>query len=381
MNTQISRLALVALAPARRADRRDDVLADVGGRRPGREAGQRDPARRAVPDQARADLRLRRQDRARDEPARRSAAARRSTSAATRRTASRRRRSATRRRAARAPALEREENAYLTASNTNLGTIFDKLGDKLKGATITGNNLLLNLQARPAADRRVGARGQVRRGRRAQPEDGGGLRDGLVADATTRTRSSRRTATRRSSTRRAPARLDVGAAEPRDAGPLPAGLDVQDRDRRGGARRRRSTRPTRRSTTPATAPSTASRSTTPATPTRRAGAVRQRQPRRRRTSTRSTPSSATSASSSAPAKMLDKAKNFGFYSKPPLETAVRTSVALERPLRLEDAQALRPDDPTQVDPGRLAFGQERLLVDAAADGARRGRRSRTAARS
>jgi peptidoglycan glycosyltransferase len=42
--------------------------------------------------------------------------------------------------------LERSENAYLTASNANLGTIFDKLGEKLKGATIKGNNLVLNLR-------------------------------------------------------------------------------------------------------------------------------------------------------------------------------------------------------------------------------------------
>jgi penicillin-binding protein A len=45
--------------------------------------------------------------------------------------------------------IEREENAYLTAANANLGTIFDKLTDKLKGTTVTGNNLILNL--RPGA--------------------------------------------------------------------------------------------------------------------------------------------------------------------------------------------------------------------------------------
>jgi peptidoglycan glycosyltransferase len=41
--------------------------------------------------------------------------------------------------------LERSQNAYLTASNANLGTIWDKFGDSLKGATITGNNVVLNL--------------------------------------------------------------------------------------------------------------------------------------------------------------------------------------------------------------------------------------------
>jgi penicillin-binding protein A len=41
--------------------------------------------------------------------------------------------------------LEREENAYLTASNANLGTVLDKLTDRLKGGTIVGNNLTLTL--------------------------------------------------------------------------------------------------------------------------------------------------------------------------------------------------------------------------------------------
>jgi peptidoglycan glycosyltransferase len=42
--------------------------------------------------------------------------------------------------------LERSENSYLTASNANLGTIFDKLDATLKGTTITGNNVVLNLR-------------------------------------------------------------------------------------------------------------------------------------------------------------------------------------------------------------------------------------------
>lgn len=42
--------------------------------------------------------------------------------------------------------IERQENAYLTAANANLGTIWDKLTDKLKGTTVRGNNLVLNLR-------------------------------------------------------------------------------------------------------------------------------------------------------------------------------------------------------------------------------------------
>ena len=42
--------------------------------------------------------------------------------------------------------LERAENSYLTASNANLGTVWDKLLDTAKGATVTGNNLVLNIK-------------------------------------------------------------------------------------------------------------------------------------------------------------------------------------------------------------------------------------------
>ena len=45
--------------------------------------------------------------------------------------------------------IERQENGYLTASNANLGTIMDKLSDKLRGTTVTGNNLILNIRANP----------------------------------------------------------------------------------------------------------------------------------------------------------------------------------------------------------------------------------------
>ena len=42
--------------------------------------------------------------------------------------------------------LERSQNAYLTAANANLGTIWDKINDKLKGTTVRGNNLVLHLR-------------------------------------------------------------------------------------------------------------------------------------------------------------------------------------------------------------------------------------------
>jgi len=60
-----------------------------------------------------------------------------------------------------------------------------------------------------------------------------------------------------------------------------------------------------------------------------------------------------------PALVLDYAKRFGFYQKPPLETPSDERVAsgLYRHGKLFD-----PRNPNDVDPGRLAFGQERLLA-------------------
>jgi peptidoglycan glycosyltransferase len=57
--------------------------------------------------------------------------------------------------------------------------------------------------------------------------------------------------------------------------------------------------------------------------------------------------------------VLSYAKKFGFYKLPPLETPgnERAPSGLYNGSRLFD-----PKDPNQVDPGRLAFGQERMLV-------------------
>jgi penicillin-binding protein A len=57
--------------------------------------------------------------------------------------------------------------------------------------------------------------------------------------------------------------------------------------------------------------------------------------------------------------ILDMARRFGFYAKPPLETPVneRTASGL-----YSKGELFTPKDDFQADPGRLAFGQERLLV-------------------
>ena len=57
--------------------------------------------------------------------------------------------------------------------------------------------------------------------------------------------------------------------------------------------------------------------------------------------------------------VLDYAERFGFYDEPPIELP-SDEVAISALYR--NGRPYRPDDPNQVDPGRLAFGQERLLA-------------------
>ena len=60
-----------------------------------------------------------------------------------------------------------------------------------------------------------------------------------------------------------------------------------------------------------------------------------------------------------PLTVLDYARRFGFYSDPPLETPSNERA----PSGLYDhGRLFLPHDPNQVDPGRLAFGQERMQV-------------------
>jgi peptidoglycan glycosyltransferase len=60
-----------------------------------------------------------------------------------------------------------------------------------------------------------------------------------------------------------------------------------------------------------------------------------------------------------PQAILEQAEKFGFYEIPPLETpeSERLASGLYQRGRL-----IFPEDPNAVDPGRLAFGQERLLA-------------------
>ena len=80
------------------------------------------------------------------------------------------------------------------------------------------------------------------------------------------------------------------------------------------------------------------------------------------------------------AKIIDEAKDFGFYSKPPIELP-SASVEPSGEYRFQKRRpaAVRRRRPDGPGPPRVRPGQ--AARDAAADGARRGRRSRTAAQS
>ena len=157
MNKQISRVAIVSLLLLASPDRGDDVLAGVGRTRPRRTAGQRDRARRSVPIKRGLIIR----------PARRCSRGTSPRSPArstlyfryypTNGFASQTVGYSTQGRAR--AGLERSQNAYLTAANANLGTIWNKLNDELKGTTVRGNNLVLQPPGRRAEARRDASRG------------------------------------------------------------------------------------------------------------------------------------------------------------------------------------------------------------------------------
>ena len=127
--------------------------------------------------------------------------------------------------------LEEEWNDYLTGANGDLASGLEDLLDKARGQTIHGDNLVLNLSAQGAARGAGGPAREraARRRRRARADHRRRAGDGVVADVRPQRRRPRPPAGVLGARRAGP--------QPRHAGPLPAGLDVQGRD--GGDRARR----------------------------------------------------------------------------------------------------------------------------------------------
>ncbi len=92
--------------------------------------------------------------------------------------------------------LEQSENAYLTSSNANLSTIFNKTLDKIKGVTITGNDLVLSSRPNrpsttPATASSTGSRSRTPRAPTGRSSPSGTPRSRRVSS----TRSTRSSAT------------------------------------------------------------------------------------------------------------------------------------------------------------------------------------------
>ena len=255
--------------------------------------------------------------------------------------------------------IERDQNAYLTASNANLGTIFDKLTDNLKGTTVTGNNLILNLRVGVQRIAETALAGQVRRGGHAQPEDGRGVRDGVVAELQPEQDQLGHGLREHPEVAERVSRLDVGAAEPRDAGAVPAGLDVQDGDRGGRARRRDV-----QSRLAVLRPGLLHRVRPEGTERRQPGGTRDLRARRLPAGVRALDQRGLLQHRHEARRREDHRQGEGLRLL--LEAADRAAVvaASSRAASIDFQKGgLRLfDDPGQMDPGRLAFGQDKLLV-------------------
>ena len=216
---------------ARGARARDHVLADLGAGRARGAEGQRDPARRPVQDRPRRHPRLERRG-ARAQPRPEEERQHLLPAPLSDREAGRRRRRlldpgplARRARALaeRLPDLVQHGPAHRPRPDAELA----------RGQDGEGQFRRAHAASRPAVPGAEGARLSVRRGRRARRQDREGARDGDLADLQPEPgREPLRPDRQDARAVRGPG----AAPQPRHVGPLPAGLVLQARDRRGCAR-------------------------------------------------------------------------------------------------------------------------------------------------
>jgi peptidoglycan glycosyltransferase len=249
--------------------------------------------------------------------------------------------------------IERSENDYLTASNGNLTTAFDNTIDKLKGVTVKGNNVVLtiNVKAQKVAESLL--RGECGAAVAFDPKTGAvlamasspGYDPSLIEQNYTRAQKAPGYKCGAPLVNRATqglyppgstfkvvtatAALDTGAYRP-DSGFVDPGYCEEYGKRISNAGNPE-------------APETFGQLTLATGLEHSVNSV------------------FCNIGKKMGAKViLEYAKRFGFYSEPPLETppSERFSSGLYYKHHL-----WYPTDPaTQVDPGRLAFGQERMLV-------------------
>ncbi|TML15967.1 MAG: penicillin-binding protein 2 [Actinobacteria bacterium] len=248
--------------------------------------------------------------------------------------------------------LEQSYNDYLTGSNANLDTVFHSALDKLKGATVTGNDLVLTIRAGAQALARRLLRGKCGAVVALEPSTGR-----LLVMATNPTYNPNlverhfKEATRSNAPCGAPLlnRATAGKYAPGSTFKMVTASAALDTGR-----------------------------FTPSSPFYDPGYCVEYGKQVRNAGNPEAPETFGNLTLSTgfehsvnsvfcnvgktlgAGTVLDYAKRFGFYSLPPLETPAGERVAsgLYNHGRLFDPK--HPD--TQVDPGRLAFGQERLQV-------------------
>ena len=255
------------------------------------------------------------------------------------------------------PGIERQENAYLTAANANLGTIWDKLTDKLKGTTVRGNNLVLNIHVGAQKIAETALRGKCGAAVVLNPKTGAVY---VMASSPgydpNRIESPNGFAGIIHSPSACPGSSSA-LLNRATQGVYPPGSTFKTVTAAAALDSGKSTRRTRSSSTPATASSTASRCRTPATRKRRSSSATSTSCRR--SSTRSTPSSATSARSSARAPCSTRRRTSA-------STRSRRSSCPRTRSRAAGSTTSRrassSTTPGKADPGRLAFGQDKMLV-------------------
>ena len=151
--------------------------------------------------------------------------------------------------------LERSLNDFLTASNSSLSTVFDKTLDELRGKPVQGNDVVttLDLDAQEVAQR--GARLELRRRRGARPAHGEAPGDGVLPGFDPNLVEENFGEIEQITADCTPAAPLLNRAS---AGLYVPGSTFKVDHRRRPRSSRSSTRPTRRSSIPATARSTGS---------------------------------------------------------------------------------------------------------------------------
>ena len=250
--------------------------------------------------------------------------------------------------------LEESMNDFLTGSNSNLSTVVDRTLDRFRGLTREGNDLVLTLQPEAQRVATEQLRGACGAAVALDPRTGARARDGVLTDV--RPESRRGRFPRRRCKRRAHA-----PGRPRSStGPRKASSSRARRSRSSPQPRRSSragTRPRREFDDPGFCIVYGKRVFNYADQGVPSGFGNVSFAEALQNSINSV--FCDIGKELGPQAILEQARRFGFYEVPPLETPEDERVASGLYRR---GKLFFPADPNAVDPGRLGFGQERLLA-------------------